>query len=83
MSAGGGLVLSIPTTTTTMILLPQVQLPARTQTTSNDTIRVGAGGGNATAPLTVFVPENAKKAGQTIHWINPTPVGEPHSVTFM
>ena len=26
--------------------------------TNNDTIRVETGGGNATAPLTVFVPEN-------------------------
>ena len=54
------------------------------KTTNNDTVRVEAGEGNATAPLTVFVPQNAKiKAGQTINWINPTPVGEPHSVTFM
>jgi plastocyanin len=50
----------------------------------NETIRVEAGGGNSTAPLTVFVPQNVKiKAGQTINWYNPTPVGEPHSVTFM
>jgi plastocyanin len=50
----------------------------------NETIRVEAGGGNSTAPLTVFVPQNMKiKAGQTINWYNPTPVGEPHSVTFM
>jgi plastocyanin len=50
----------------------------------NDTIRVEAGGGNSTAPLTVYVPQNIEiKAGQTINWYNPTPVGEPHSVTFL
>jgi plastocyanin len=50
----------------------------------NGTIRVEAGGGNSTAPLTVFVPQNIKiKAGQAINWYNPTPVGEPHSVTFL
>jgi plastocyanin len=50
-----------------------------------ETIRIEAGGGgNATAPLTVFVPQNIEiKAGQSINWYNPTPVGEPHSVTFM
>jgi plastocyanin len=83
MLAVGGLVLSISMTTTTTIY-PQVKQLALAQTTSNDTIRIDAGGGNATAPLTVYVPQNATiKAGQTLHWINPTPVGEPHSVTFM
>ena len=51
---------------------------------TNDTIRVEAGGGNSTAPLTIYVPQNIEiKAGQTINWYNPTPVGEPHSVTFL
>jgi plastocyanin len=46
-------------------------------------IRVEAGGGNATAPWTIFVPQSIEiQAGQTINWFNPTPVGEPHSVTF-
>src|SRR5919112_2032712 len=54
------------------------------QLQTNNTIRVEAGGGNSTAPLTVFVPQNIEiKAGQTIKWYNPTPVGEPHSVTFL
>src|SRR5687768_13868173 len=54
------------------------------QLQTNDTIRVEAGGGNSTAPLTVYVPQNIEiKAGQTINWYNPTPVGEPHSVTFL
>jgi len=49
----------------------------------NSPIRVEAGGGNATAPWTIFVPQSIEiQAGQTINWFNPTPVGEPHSVTF-
>jgi hypothetical protein len=40
--------------------------------TNNDTKRVEAGGGNATAPLTVFVPQRIEiKAGQTIN-LEPT-----------
>jgi plastocyanin len=51
---------------------------------NNNTIRVEAGGGNSTAPLTVYVPQSIKiKAGQSVNWYNPTPVGEPHSVTFL
>lgn len=51
---------------------------------SNNTIRVEAGGGNSTAPLTVYVPQNIQiKPGQAINWFNPTPVGEPHSVTIL
>jgi plastocyanin len=77
-----GLVLSIPLKTTTSS--PGTEQSVMAQTTNNDTVQVDAGGGNATAPLTVYVPQNAKiEAGQTITWINPTPVGEPHSVTFM
>ena len=82
MLTAGGLVLSIPTTTTITVPAGGEQ-SVMAQTTNNDTIRVDAGGGNAIAPLTVYVPQNAKiEAGQTITWINPTPVGEPHSVTL-
>lgn len=85
MLIAGGLVLSIPTTTTTTTTVPTGgEQSVMAQTTNNDSVRVDAGGGNATAPLTVYVPQNAKiEVGQTITWINPTPVGEPHSVTFM
>jgi plastocyanin len=85
MLIAGGLVLSIPTTTTTTTTVPTGgEQSVMAQMTNNDSVRVDAGGGNATAPLTVYVPQNAKiEAGQTITWINPTPVGEPHSVTFM
>lgn len=85
MLIAGGLVLSIPTTTTTTTTVPTGgEQSVMAQTTNNDSVRVDAGGGNATAPLTVYVPQNAKiEVGQTITWINSTPVGEPHSVTFM
>jgi plastocyanin len=54
------------------------------QQQGNNTIRVEAGGGNSTAPLTVFVPQRIEiKAEQSVNWYNPTPVGEPHSVTFI
>ncbi|HYY67443.1 MAG TPA: hypothetical protein VE572_03755, partial [Nitrososphaeraceae archaeon] len=33
---------------------------------------------------TVFIPQSIEiEAGQSISWYNPTPVGEPHSVTFL
>jgi plastocyanin len=49
----------------------------------NNVIRVAAGGGNSTDVKTVFIPQNIEiQAGQTLTWYNPTPVGEPHSVTF-
>jgi plastocyanin len=56
----------------------------QTASNNNNTIRVEAGGGNSTAPLTIYVPQSIKiKAGQSVNWYNPTPVGEPHSVTFL
>lgn len=39
---------------------------------------------NGTSPLTAFVPQTVEiKAGETVTWINPTPVSEPHTVTFL
>ena len=82
MLTAGGLVLPIPSTTTT--LFTGGEQSAMAQTTNNNSVRVDAGGGNATAPFTVYIPQNITiKAGQTINWINPTTVGEPHSVTFL
>jgi len=78
----GGLVSPIPSTTTTLFIGGEQS--AMAQTTNNGTVRVDAGGGNATAPFTVYIPQNVTiEAGQTINWINPTTVGEPHSVTFL
>jgi hypothetical protein len=77
-------VLSIPTTTTTITVPAGGEQSVMAQTTNNDTVRVDAGGGNATAPLTVYVPQNAEiEAGQTITWINPTPVGAKICFLFL
>jgi plastocyanin len=45
---------------------------------------VKAGGGNATAPLTSFTPQQIEiRVGQSVMWYNPTLVGEPHTVSFV
>src|SRR5438105_4331396 len=45
---------------------------------------VRAGGGAAVAPMTWFFPRIAEiKVGETVSWINPTAVGEPHTITFL
>lgn len=72
-------ILSIDGTTTNI-----VEASIANQTQGSEPIRVAAGGGNGTAPLTVYIPENIEiKAGQSITWHNPTTVGEPHTVTFI
>jgi plastocyanin len=48
------------------------------------TITVNAGGGNSTNMLAAFVPQQVQiSVGQTITWDNPSPVPEPHTVTFV
>jgi plastocyanin len=45
---------------------------------------VHAGEGNASAVIVDFVPHNIEiNAGDSVQWINPTQVAEPHSVTFL
>jgi plastocyanin len=45
---------------------------------------VAAGGGNGSAPLTLFTPQNVEiKVGESVIWHNPTSVAEPHTVTFV
>lgn len=71
--------LSIDGISTKMVLASTTnQMP------DSEPVRVAAGGGNGTAPLTVYIPDNVEvKAGQTVTWYNPTTVGEPHTVTFI
>jgi plastocyanin len=58
----------------------QQQMPQQ----DNETIEIAAGGGNHSAPLTVFIPEKVEvKVGQAVTWHNPTEVAEPHTVTFV
>lgn len=45
---------------------------------------VQAGIGVANAAITLFSPQQVQiKTGQSITWYNPTPVPEPHTVTFV
>ncbi|HEU4823397.1 MAG TPA: hypothetical protein VFS97_08240 [Nitrososphaeraceae archaeon] len=47
-------------------------------------VRIQAGGGNATAPWTIFLPQEIEiNTGESITWYNPTEVAEPHTVTFV
>ena len=51
---------------------------------SKDIIKVAAGGGNSTNPMTAFSPQKVEiKTGQSVSWYNPTQVAEPHTVTFV
>ena len=50
----------------------------------NDTRPVAAGGGGPISVVTWFVPQNVSiSVGETVTWVNPTVVGEPHTVSFM
>jgi plastocyanin len=51
---------------------------------NNNTKVVAAGGGNGTVVNHVFNPPDIEiSAGQSVTWLNPTKVGEPHTVTFV
>src|SRR5262245_42423344 len=46
----------------------------------NGIFTVRAGGGGPVGPLTWFFPRTAEiNAGETVTWINPASVGEPHT----
>jgi len=48
------------------------------------TVKVHAGGGNSTNMLAAFVPQQVQiSVGQRVTWDNPSPVPEPHTVTFV
>jgi plastocyanin len=50
----------------------------------NDTRTVAAGGGGPVSVVTWFVPQNVSiSPGETVTWVNPTVVGEPHTVSFI
>jgi plastocyanin len=57
-------------------------------TTVSGQVSVAAGGvkmiENGTSPLTAFVPRDIQiNAGESVTWTNPTPVPEPHTITFI
>ena len=51
----------------------------------NKVVRIAAGGGNITAPWTVFLPQAVTiNVGDSVEWYNPTiGAAEPHTVTFL
>ena len=62
----------------------QLQLLLGNFTSQNDTRTVAAGGGGPLSVVTWFVPQNISiSAGETVTWVNPTVVGEPHTVSFL
>jgi plastocyanin len=55
----------------------------RTNTTTGP-IKVQAGIGNGTVAIQLFSPKQIDiKSGESVTWYNPTPVPEPHTVTFV
>lgn len=47
---------------------------------STESVKMAAGGGNATTPLTAFLPQEVRiKTGESVAWYNPTEVGEHHN----
>lgn len=81
--------LTLVITTLSILSIDSITTQVALASTSNQTqesepVMVAAGGGNGTAPLTAYIPENIEiKVGQTVTWYNPTTVGEPHTVTFI
>src|ERR671916_274496 len=62
----------------------QLQLLLGNFTSQNDTRTVAAGGGGPVSVVTWFVPQNISiSAGETVTWVNPSLVSEPHTVSFM
>ena len=55
-----------------------------TATGETTSIKVHAGGGNATDMLAAFIPKQIQvSVGQSVTWDNPSTVAEPHTVTFV
>ena len=66
------------------ILVFATSQPQMQQLQENKSVEIAAGGGNYTAPFTVYIPDRIEvNVGQPVNWYNPTEVGEPHTVTFV
>ena len=75
---------SVTTTTPNSAPPPYSTIASVSTAEAQQMIKVQAGGGNATAPLSQFIPQKVEiSTGQSITWTNPTTVGEPHTVTFV
>jgi plastocyanin len=74
----------IPATNQSFVYAQDSQKLLQQQNAVAGSIKVAAGGGNDTGPLTLFLPSKIDiKTGQSVTWYNPTTVGEPHTVTFI
>jgi plastocyanin len=63
----------------TIMLNPNVT----TASTANQTM-VQAGNGTGSIAMTVYSPNQVEiLSGESVTWYNPTPVAEPHTVTFV
>jgi plastocyanin len=64
--------------------LGQEQQQVDSQVQNGTITTVEAGGGGPETVVTWFNPQNVtENVGETVVWINPTVVGEPHTVTFI
>jgi plastocyanin len=71
-------------TTSFKVITAQNTSSSSNNSTTTPSITVHAGGGNSTAPLTVFLPQQVEvSVGQSVTWDNPSTVGEPHTATFI
>ncbi len=62
----------------------QQQMQQPQQQLDSNSMEIAAGGGNYSAPLTIYIPDKVEvTVGQPVNWYNPTEVGEPHTVTFV
>src|SRR5688572_22216785 len=51
---------------------------------ANTPLKVKAGVGNGSVAIALFSPNQVDiKSGESVTWYNPTPVPEPHTVTFV
>lgn len=77
-------VVAIAITTTYFITAAYSAMAAAGEQQQQQTVRVQAGTGVDSSAITVFSPQQVEvKSGESVTWYNPTPVAEPHTVTFV
>jgi plastocyanin len=76
--------ITLLTATTSFKIINAQDTSNNNSTTTASSITVHAGGGNSTAPLTAFIPQQIEvSVGQSVTWDNPSTVAEPHTATFI
>lgn len=75
-------VVAITITTTYFITATYSAMAAAGE--QQQTVKVQAGTGVDNSAVTIFSPQQVEvKSGESVTWYNPTPVAEPHTVTFV